>query len=32
MPIAQSVVALLDGRLKPSDAVAVLMEREPKTE
>ena len=32
MPIAQSVVALLDGRLKPTDAVAVLMERDPKTE
>lgn len=32
MPIAQSVVALLDGRLRPAEAVAVLMEREPKTE
>jgi glycerol-3-phosphate dehydrogenase (NAD(P)+) len=32
MPIAQSVVALLDGHLRPSEAVAVLMEREPKTE
>jgi glycerol-3-phosphate dehydrogenase (NAD(P)+) len=32
MPIAQSVVALLDGRLKPSEAVAMLMEREPKEE
>ncbi len=32
MPIAQSVVALLDGRLKPSEAVAALMEREPRTE
>ena len=32
MPIAQSVVALLDGRLKASEAVALLMEREPKTE
>ena len=32
MPIAQSVVALLDGKLRPSEAVAVLMEREPKTE
>ena len=32
MPIAQSVVALLDGKLKPSEAVALLMEREPKTE
>ena len=32
MPIAQSVVALLDGKLKPSEAVAILMEREPRTE
>lgn len=32
MPIAQSVVALLDGRLRPSGAVAALMEREPRTE
>ena len=32
MPIAQSVVALLDGRLKPAQAVAVLMEREPRAE
>ena len=32
MPIAQSVVALLDGKLAPSEAVAVLMEREPKAE
>lgn len=32
MPIAQSVVALLDGHLKPADAVAMLMEREPKSE
>ena len=32
MPIAQSVVALLDGKIKPSEAVALLMEREPKTE
>ena len=32
MPIAQSVVALLDGNLRPSEAVAVLMDREPKTE
>jgi len=32
MPIAQSVVALLDGRLKPQEAVALLMEREPKAE
>ena len=32
MPIAQSVVALLDGKLKPQEAVAALMEREPKAE
>jgi glycerol-3-phosphate dehydrogenase (NAD(P)+) len=32
MPIAQCVVALLDGRLQASQAVAALMEREPKTE
>ena len=32
MPIARSVVALLDGRLKASEAVALLMEREPRTE
>ena len=32
MPIAQSVVALLDGRIKPAEAVALLMDREPKTE
>ena len=32
MPIAQNVVALLDGRLKASEAVALLLEREPKTE
>ena len=32
MPIAQNVVALLDGKLKASEAVALLMEREPKTE
>ncbi|MFZ2388483.1 MAG: NAD(P)H-dependent glycerol-3-phosphate dehydrogenase, partial [Polaromonas sp.] len=32
MPIAQSVVALLDGKLRPAEAVAVLMEREPKAE
>ena len=32
MPIAQCVVALLDGRLRASEAVALLMEREPKTE
>ena len=32
MPIAQGVVALLDGRLLPREAVAALMEREPKAE
>ena len=32
MPITQSVVALLDGRLKPDEAVAMLMERQPRTE
>jgi glycerol-3-phosphate dehydrogenase (NAD(P)+) len=32
MPIAQSVVALLDGKLQPAEAVALLMEREPATE
>lgn len=32
MPIAESVVALLDGRLRPSEAVALLMEREPVSE
>ncbi|MBK5207001.1 MAG: NAD(P)-dependent glycerol-3-phosphate dehydrogenase [Polaromonas sp.] len=32
MPIAQSVVALLDGKLQPSEAVAMLMEREPTAE
>ena len=32
MPVAQCVVALLDGRIKPSEAVSLLMEREPKTE
>lgn len=32
MPITQAVVALLDGRLRPSDAVAALMEREPRGE
>lgn len=32
MPVAQSVVALLDGRIRPAEAVALLMEREPKTE
>jgi glycerol-3-phosphate dehydrogenase (NAD(P)+) len=29
MPIADSVVALLDGRVRPADAVAELMGREP---
>ena len=32
MPIAESVVALLDGRLRPADAVAALMERDPASE
>lgn len=32
MPIAQSVVALLDGKIQPVEAVARLMEREPTTE
>lgn len=32
MPIAESVVALLDGRLRPADAVAALMERHPVAE
>ena len=32
MPIAQCVVALLDGRLKAPQAVALLMDRGPKTE
>jgi glycerol-3-phosphate dehydrogenase (NAD(P)+) len=32
MPIAQAVVALLDGRLKPDQAVAMLMGREPAPE
>ncbi len=32
MPIAQSVVALLDGQIRPAEAVALLMEREPTTE
>jgi glycerol-3-phosphate dehydrogenase (NAD(P)+) len=32
MPIAQSVVALLDGNLQPAEAVAVLMGREPTAE
>lgn len=29
MPIAQAVVALLDGQIQPAQAVALLMEREP---
>ena len=32
MPISEAVVALLDGRLRPAEAVAALMEREPKGE
>jgi glycerol-3-phosphate dehydrogenase (NAD(P)+) len=32
MPIAQSVVALLDGRLQPAAMVAALMGRSPKGE
>jgi glycerol-3-phosphate dehydrogenase (NAD(P)+) len=32
MPIAQAVVALLDGRMKPAEAVAVLMGRGPAAE
>jgi glycerol-3-phosphate dehydrogenase (NAD(P)+) len=32
MPIAQSVVALLDGKLQPAEAVAVLMGRGPTAE
>ncbi|MDP3796381.1 MAG: NAD(P)H-dependent glycerol-3-phosphate dehydrogenase [Polaromonas sp.] len=32
MPIAQSVVALLDGKLRPAEAVAALMGRGPTTE
>jgi len=32
MPIAQSVVALLDGRVRPAEAVAELMRREPGVE
>ena len=32
MPIAECVVALLDGRLQAADAVARLMEREPTVE
>ena len=32
MPISEAVVALLDGRLHPAQAVAALMERDPKDE
>ena len=32
MPIAQSVVALLDGRIHPAEAVAALMGRDPTAE
>ena len=32
MPISEAVVALLDGRLQPAEAVSVLMERQPKGE
>lgn len=32
MPIAQAVVALLDGQIRPAQAVALLMGREPTTE
>jgi glycerol-3-phosphate dehydrogenase (NAD(P)+) len=32
MPIAESVVALLDGRVRPAEAVAELMSREPGVE
>lgn len=32
MPIAETVVALLDGHLQAADAVALLMEREPRAE
>ena len=32
MPIAQSMVALLDGQIQPAQAVALLMEREPRGE
>lgn len=32
MPIAQSVVALLDGKLRPAEAVAALMGRDPTAE
>ncbi|MDH5205157.1 MAG: glycerol-3-phosphate dehydrogenase, partial [Hylemonella sp.] len=32
MPIAQAVVALLDGQMKPAEAVASLMGRDPTQE
>jgi glycerol-3-phosphate dehydrogenase (NAD(P)+) len=32
MPIARSVVALLDGRMRPDEAVVDLMGREPGVE
>ena len=32
MPIAQGVVALLDGQIQPAQAVALLMGRDPTTE
>jgi glycerol-3-phosphate dehydrogenase (NAD(P)+) len=32
MPIAEAVVALLDGQLRPQDAVARLMGRDPAVE
>ena len=32
MPITRAVVALLDGRLSPPEAVATLMGRDPATE
>ena len=32
MPISEGVVALLDGQLRPLDAVSILMERNPKEE
>lgn len=32
MPIAQGVVALLDGRITPAQAVATLMGRDPASE
>ena len=32
MPISEAVVALLEGRLKPAQAVAALMGRDPREE